>query len=211
MNLREILKFEKENIPEAQWKLEKFLIVFLAVLLGGAFIAFAIGLIVGFTTDGEGVYFLVPEFIWLGAVAVMCVLLFVKAPKVKAEIRAYYYEKLSTEFVVADYEEAKQKLTDNGVINDEGFIASEIAEWTAGEMIAFDSAEFTFIAYLWAGKLFLKVGPFELSADTYNFFRNNRDMIVNKKAFDLFCDDMKKFVELLVRYNDMAKIERKLG
>lgn len=211
MNLLEILKFEKENMPKAQWNLEKFLIYFIAVLLGGAILALIAGLIIGFTTDGEGVYFLIPVFVWVGITAIMCGVLIVKSKKAKAEMREFYCDKISAEFVAADCEEAKQKLIDGGIINDKGFIIPETAEWAADGLIPYGDAKFEFVAYVLSGALFLNVGPIALDADAYNFFRNNREMIVNKKVFDLFCDDKKKFVDLLVRYNSAAKIEQKLG
>lgn len=213
MKIRDILRFEKENMPDFQWKFEKFLFFYIVVLIGGGLLALISGLIIGFAVNEEGIYCFIPEFVWFAVLAAATVLLVVKSKKVKIGLCSYYYDKLSSEFYTLDFSEAKSNLANDNIINDVGFIVDGDLSIEDG-VIPFVQAKFVFNPYIWAGKIFLSIDGLpidELDNNLYNFFRNNRDMIVNRKIFDLFCDDLITFVDMLVRYNSIAKIEKKLN
>lgn len=217
MRLKETLKFEKENMPDFQWRFEKFLLAFLAVLLGGALFTLAISLLLGFLLDDRIIY-LIPLFVWAGAVAAMIVALVIKARRVKAKLRVYYTEKIQKEFFEMDYGEAKQKLiADKRITENEFIIDTESPFGGEYETLPFDRAEVIFIPYFRSGtilwNLAIKNEVDWVLVDVmdnayYNFLRNNPKLVKNEKVFQLFCNDKAEFIRLLVRYNDPARIEK---
>ncbi len=224
------MQYEKEVMPSYQWKLEKFLLVYLIVLIGGAIVALVGGLLIGFLITDEGVICFIPEFVWMGVVAVMSVVLVVKARHVKIQLRVDIAEKLTSEFYAVDYQEAKRKLIEQNIITDEGFInnndesyetlifpCDDVKDGIECKIIPFEKAKIIFDATCLNGKPLLNVYV-QCEQDSweypcfdnyfYNFLINNPNLISNKKVFELFRDDKQKFARLLVRYNDVTKIEK---
>lgn len=232
MKFREILQHEKENMPSYQWKFNKFLWAYIIVLLGGALVALVSGLLIGFLITDEGVWCFIPEFVWFGAIAVMSVVLVVKSRRVKEQLCGDIAKKLTNEFYAIDYQEAKQKLIEQNIITEEGFVNNnahsyvtlivpfeEIKDGVEPKIIPFEKVSVVFNANYYSGKLFL--GAFvqcekdslafpEIDNSFYNFLINNVDLISNKKVFALFCDDKEKFVRLIMRYKFAFQLEKVL-
>ena len=216
MKLKEVLKFEKENMPDFQWKFEKFLFAFLAVWLGGALLALCAALIIGAVSGEDGVWY-VPVIIWACALAGMLITLIIKSKKVKPKLIRYHTDNLLREFYDLDYSEARQKMLDGGKITEEGFIVS--VEDGKSEIIPFDEVKIAFEPRFWGGKLFLNIALADKNdrvfADCmdngyYNFLIRHTGLIVDKYLFELFDKDKEKFVKTLLRNNDAFKIETEL-
>lgn len=220
MKLNESLKFEKENMPSFQWKFEKFMFVFLAVLIGGALITLVVSLILGFLIGDNGVIYLIPLFVWVGAVAGMSIALIVVATRVKGKLRVYHAEKLQKEFFKIDGEEAEKRLIANKRITENEFILDEKSDFAGEyETLPFERAQVEFIPHFYGGRLLLNLAIRDeadwllvdvMDNDYCNFLSDHIGLVKNKKLFKLFCTDKAEFARLMVRYNDAAKIEKLL-
>lgn len=219
MKVKEVLKFEKENMPDFQWKYEKFLFAFLLIWLGGAILTLIASMIIGFVSGESGGLWYIPLIIWGSALFVTLVIFVIKTKKVRRKLIAFQTEKLSREFYITDYSKAKQKLLDKQKISADGLIieADDIFE---SSIIPFEQVRMLFNPRFWGGKLFLDFimqdasGRFvieELNNDFYNFLTHHSSFIVNLNLFQLFCEDKEKFVKLLLKYNNASKIEKKLS
>lgn len=220
MGFKETLKYEKENMPDFQWKFEKFIFAFLAVLLGGALLTLVASLMLGFLLDEDRVFYLIPLFAWAGAAMTMTVLLVVKAMRVKAKLRVYHAEKIEKEFFEIDYAEAKRKLIEAKRITDNEFIINAESPFEGEcETLPFERAEVIFIPYFRSGKILWNLAIKNevdwvlvdvMDNAYYNFLRNNPKLVKNEKVFQLFCNDKAEFIRMLVRYNDPVRIEKLL-
>ena len=162
MKFKEVLKFEKENMPDFQWKLEKFLFVFLVVWIGGAILTICACLAIELSSGEDGGLWYIPLIVWACAVFGMLIPLIIKSKKVRANLWRYHTEKLNREFYDIDYTEARQNLIDGGKMTEEGFIVTH--ENGTSEVIPFDDVEIAFNPHYWGGKIFM-----------YLVFQDNKD------------------------------------
>lgn len=218
MSFKGILQFEKENMPDFQWKLEKFMFAWLAVWLGGAILTLCACLAIGLLSGEDGGLWYIPLIVWGCAVAGMTVPLVILTKKVKANLWRYHVENLNKEFYDVDYSEARQKMLDGGKITEDGFIA-EYDDGTS-EVFPFDEVRVVFNPQFWGGKLFLHIVLIDkndrifvtdgMDNAYYNFLLRHSGLILDKNLFELFDRDRERFVKALLKKNDALKIEREL-
>lgn len=217
MKMKELLKFEKDNMPDFQWKYEKFLFVFLAIFFGGAVLALIAGLIIGFVF-GENAPWYIPLIVWGGALLGALITLVIKTKKLKAKLLCYHTEQLLRDFYELDYWEAKRNLFNRKKITEVGFI-SDPDDIFEVKIIPFEQVNILFYPHFFGGKLFIQFIVFDkidwvfidyLDNDFYNFLLHHSSFIKNEKLFHLFCEDKEKFTKALLKYNDASKIEKKL-
>lgn len=214
MRLKEMLQFEKENMPGFQWAYEKFLFVWLIVWLGGAIVTLLVSLPLGFFF-GESIITFIPLIVWGSVLAVTLILFVYKTIKLRKKLLFYHRDKLAQELFDIDSDEAG---TEERILTEEGVIV-EAEDPLDHMIIPFEEVEIEFNPHFWGGKLFLELiikhdGEW-LYIDTlnnayYNFLKKNTPRMQNKALFRLLCDDREKFVKLLLRYNNAAKIEKRL-
>ena len=217
MAFKEALKFEKENMPDFQWKFEKFVLAFVAVFLGGAILAIGASLLIDLVSGEKGALWCIPIVVW-GCVALgMLIPLVIMSKKVKRQLVRYHSDKLLQEFYDTDYSEARQKMFDSEKITEEGFVIS--SEDETNVTIPFDKVSIIFNPRFWGGKLFLEIVLIDKSGGVfidyldnsyYNFLIRHIHLIRNEPIFELFDKDKERFVKMLLRYNNAQKIERKL-
>ena len=217
MKFKEVLKFEKENMPDFQWRLEKFLFAFLAVCLGGGILMICACLAISLLSGEDGGLWYIPLIVWVCAVVGMTVPLVIKSKKVKAKLWRYHTDNLLKEFYDTDYAEARQKMLDDGKINEDGFIIP-VGDGK-NEIFPFDEVRIIFNPQFWGGKLFLQVvlvGKNDLTYvdgmdnTYYNFLIRHTGLIMNKNTFELFDKDKERFVKALLKNNDALRVERQL-
>lgn len=193
MNFKQVLQFEKENMPEFQWKYEKFLFVFLVIWLGGAVIALVCSMLVGFLIDG-GIVSYIPIMVWGVVLAVTLAIFVKKTVSVNKKLRVYHTEKLEEEF----------------------FLTVDAGEGRfTGKKLAFNP-------YFWGGKLFLAIVVIENGGDGEGYQIEEMDNALynelircggvdgNPKLFRLFCEDKGAFVKALLRYRNAFEAEKRL-
>lgn len=215
MHYREILYYERESMPSDKRELNKFLTVYAVIMLVCAIVAIICCLLIGFLVTSDGIVFYIPIYVLSGVLVAMSVVSVVKYIGIKAKFCVYVAEKLKSEYYAIDYQEAKQELIRQKIITEDGFVNTFCGKIDSA-VIPFEKVKIDFSALFTCGVLPIEaiVNYNNMSTITvidnyyYNFLINNTDLISNKKVFALFCDDKEKFVKLLARYNDVAKMEK---
>lgn len=214
MRLKEALRFEKENMPDFHWKYEKFLFVFLVIWLGGAIITLIITLPLGFRY-GESVITFIPLIVWGSVLAVTLIPFVYKTVKLRKRLLLYHSDMLAQALYDSDDNEDE---TEEQVLTEAGVIV-ETDDPFDKKIIPLEDIEIEFNPRFWGGKLFLELiikheGDWlyidTLNNANYNFLKKHTQPVQNKALFRLLCDDREKFVRLLLRYNNAAKIEKRL-
>ena len=230
MKIKELLKYEKDNMPDFQWKFEKFLGIFILIWLGGAILALIAGLIISFLTKGQILFAFIPFIIWVCSLLIGCVILIFKSINVKRQLIAYYFENIEFEYRVIDYDEAKQKLIEEQRITQSGIIVDkknffdqdyfdEQMQSDGTKIVPFEKIKVIFNPRFFVGKLVFEIVFMEeyewaivdnLDSYLYSYLLNNKSLIENKKVFDLFCENKDRFIRELLKYNNALKMEQKL-
>ena len=219
MSFKKALEFEKENMPDFQWKLEKFMFAYMAVFLGGGILMICACLVMSLLSGEDGGLWYIPLIVWACPAIGMTIPLFIMSKKVKAKLWRYHVENLNKEFYDIDYAEARQNLIDNGKITEEGFVwVDEDSGKT--QILPFDEARVVFNPEFWGGKLFMYIVVLDkndrvfvgngMDNAYYNFLLRHSGLIIDKNLFALFDKDRERFVKALLKTNNALKLESKL-
>lgn len=217
MRLKKVLDYEENSLPREKRELTKFFEVCAGFLLVCGIIAFVVWIALDLYFTVVTLTQWVPIIVLCGICFIVGIAFIIKFVKVKAKLSIYLAEKLASDFYPKDYLEAKQSLIEQKVITENGFVNTRY-DRTDNSVIPFEKVEIIFSAAIICGVLLIEAAVRFDGVSTnsvidnafYNFLINNPDLITNKKSFDLFCTDKLKFAKLLVRYNNIAKIEQKL-
>ena len=218
---KEVAKFEKEHMPEYQYKfLYHGVMPGLIFVLGGAFVC--AGFVVLGAVFDIMLLGLIPLCIWVAGTFTLLALLLIKGKKISKRLIDDRAEELERNFAPIDYEKAKEKLAKENIISDGKLILENDDDPSAAcDSIALEDCIIMFFCFTRSGAFYYRL-EFDRKSDgrgleimdidknIYTYFAQNSHLIMNNKLFRLFVEDKKEFMRLLLKYNDASKMEAKM-
>lgn len=187
--IKEIVMFEKENMPDYQYKFNYyFLFPFILVFLGGPIIALSISIPLGIANSE---YYLLPVIIWAIILFTMLLILIPYGRSVQKRVVEDQVEKINKILTTVDYDLALKTLNDRGVCNQEGFFTVD------KDVIPFEQLKYMFVAQYWGGKTFLSlvIHSDRYPNDTFLDIDNNVFMLIKSKKLKVENQEMMRFME----------------
>jgi hypothetical protein len=187
--IKEIVKFEKENMPDYQYKFNYyFLFPFILVFLGGPIIALSISIPLGIANSE---YHLLPIIIWAIILFTMLLILIPYGRSIQKRVVEDQVEKINKILTTVDYDLALKTLNDRGVCNQEGFFTVE------KDVIPFEQLNYMFVAQYWGGKTFLSlvIHSDRYPNDTFLEIDNNVFTLIKSKKLKVENQEMIRFME----------------
>ena len=209
---KQIVQFEKENMPEYQYRfLYKRVLPGFFFVLGGAIFVLALGMILDYCTDFKYLPF-IPLFIWAITTFVLLALYVIYGKKYTNRLISEKALEFDENYNVVETQEAVGFLEQQGMIVDDCVIVN-------GEQIRLDDCFIVFRCRTLSGVYHFVFSIYSkqdgkqlivLFADKYlcSYFNQAKSSIKNRRLFELFLSDKRKFMKLLLRYNDEVKMEK---
>lgn len=210
--MKKIIQFEKENMPEYQYRfLYKRVLPGFFFILGGAIFVLAWGIIWDYCTDFKIIPF-IPLVIWAITTFVILVLYVIYGKKYTHRLICEKALEFEEKYNVVDIQEAVCFLEQQGSIVENCIVAD-------GNKISLDDCLTIFHCKTISGVYCFAFGFYSkhngeqlevLTADKYlcSYFKASKSPVVNRGLFELFLSDKTKFMKLLLQYNDEVKMEK---
>ena len=199
-------------MPEYQYRfLYKRVLPGFFFVLGGAIFVLLIGIILDYCTDFKILPF-IPLLIWGITTLVLLVLYVIYGKKYTNRLISEKALEFDSKYHVVETQEAVDFLEQQGMIVDACIIAN-------GQHIRLEDCFVVFHCKTVSGVYYFAFGFYSkhnneqlevLTADKYlcSYFKQYNCSIINRKLFELFLSDKRKFMQLLLQYNDEAKMEK---
>ena len=212
--LKQIVQFEKENMPDYQYRfLYKRVMPGFFFVIGGAIFVAVLGVVLSFCTDSEILPF-IPEIIWALTTFVLLVLYVIYSKKYTNRLICDKASEFEETYNLVETQEAVDFLKQQGVIVEDSFVVDE-------NQISLNDCFIVFHCKTISGAYYFAFGFYRkhdgyplgvLTADKYlcSYFKQYESSVINRKLFKLFLCDKIKFMKLLLQYNDEAKMERNI-
>lgn len=217
MKLKEILKNERENLPDYCLKYNRTVVIPFAVLfIAGPLIVLAVSIPLGIKYE-EHILTFVPLIAWTAVLAVFTALYAVIGKRVKKRLIEDRAAELEETFKDIPLDEAAEILKKDRVINDNGFICAD-KEGFGETAVPFGEACFAFGFYVEYTKIILNIAVgrngseevsavFALDGTLYNFLIKKGFDLSGNYVFDLLISDKKKFAEMLLNRKNKYFVE----
>ena len=209
--LKETLAFEKENMPEYQYRfLYKRVMPGFFFVLGGAIVVLILGMILDLVAELTVLSF-IPLALWGATTLVLLVLFVIYGKKTTARLIGDKAKAFEKEYALLDYGEAAETLAEKGMISEDRLI------WEDGVLSLEDCSVYFNCrtvggAYILALLFYRSDGElicaYPLDGALCTYFNRHKARIVNGKLFSLFLEEKAEFMRLLLRYNDPEKMEK---
>jgi hypothetical protein len=186
---KDIVKFEKENMPDYQYKFSYyFLFPFILVFIVGPIIAASISIPMGIANSE---YYLLPVIIWAIILFTMLLILIPYGKSVQKRVVEDQVEKINKILITIDYDFAIKTLNDKGVCNQEGFFTVD------KDVIPFEQLRYMFVAQYWGGKTFLSlvIHSDRYPNDSFLDIDNNVFTVIKSKKLKVENLEMIRFME----------------
>ena len=209
---KQIVQFEKENMPEYQYRfLYKRVLPGFFFVLGGAIFVLTIGMILDYCTDFKILPF-IPLCIWGITTFVLLVLYVIYGKKYTNRLISEKALEFDSKYSVVEIQEAVNFLEQQGTIVGDCIIVS-------GERIRLENCLVVFHCKTVSGVYHFAFGFYSkhnakqlevLTADKYlcSYFKQFENSVINRILFELFLYDKRKFMKLFLKYNDEVKMEK---
>lgn len=208
--LKEIVKFEKENMPDYQYKFSYyFLFSFAFVFIIGPIIAASISIPMGIANSE---YYLLPVIIWAIILFGMLLILIPYGKSVHRRVIEDQVEKINKILITIDYDAAIKSLCDKEVCNQEGFFTVD------NDQIPFDQLRFNFVAQYWGGKTFLSLvihsdrypndSFLDIDSNVFTLIKSKKLNIENQEMFKFMETNPKTFVSKLVKRGSTMRFKK---
>jgi len=211
--LKDIVKFEKENMPSYQYNfLYKRLLPGFFYVIGGALFSIILAIILFFTTESD-IIPIIPVIVWGVSVIPLLILFVIHSRKKSNRLLVDKTNEFENKYEIIEYKKAIEKLENNMLIKanvlhfDNGSVALEdclvyfYAKTLSGaysfSLLFYKKEEFVNDAFL----------SLDLDKNLMTYFIKNINLVYNQEAFLLFANDKKEFMQLLYKYNDPKKID----
>ena len=199
-------------MPDYQYRFlyKRVLPGFFFILLGAIFVS-AWGIIFDLCTDFQILPF-IPLIIWVLTTFVLLVLYVVYGRKYTNRLICDKAEEFEEKYNLVERQEAVSFLEQQGLIVDNSVVVN-------GKQICLDDCLIVFHCKTLSGVYYFAFGVYSkqsgeelivLSADKYlcSYFNQATSAIMNWRLFALFLSNKRKFIKLLLRYNDEVKMEK---
>ena len=199
-------------MPEYQYRFlyKRVLPGFFYILLGAIFVL-AWGIIFDLCTDFQILPF-IPLIIWVLTTLVLLVLYVVYGRKYTNRLICDKAEEFEEKYNVVERQEAVGFLEQQGLIVDNSIVVNEKPICLDDCLIVFHCKTLSGVYYFAFGFYSKRDGEqlTVLPADKYlcSYFNQAQSSIKNRRLFELFLSDKRKFMKLLLRYNDEVKMEK---
>lgn len=210
---KEIVKFEKENMPSYQYDfLYKRLLPGMIYVVGGALVVIILSIVLFFSTESN-IIPIIPIIVWVISVIPLLVLFVIHSKKMSLRLLQDKSNEFEKKYKAIDYKKAIAKLEDKLLIKDNTLYYDE-ESIKLEDCIVYFYAKTLSGAYSFSLLFYKKEEPIndaililDLDNSLITYFANNTYLIYNQSAFLLFANDKKEFLRLLLKYNDHKKID----
>ena len=211
--IKEIVKFEKENMPSYQYDfLYKRLLPGMFYVVGGALVVVILAIILFVTTESE-IISIIPAILWGISVIPLLVLFVIHAKKMSLRLLQDKSNEFEKKYKIIDYKKASEKLEDKMLIKNNILYYDDMSI-KLEECLVFFYAKTLSGDYSFSLLLYKKDEPnsdailiLDLDSSLMTYFVNNTHLVYNQAAFLLFANDKKEFLRLLFKYNNQKKID----
>lgn len=216
---KEAMRFEKENMPEYQYKfLYRGVLPGLIFILGGALIC--TGLVIIGAVLEIMLLGVIPVCIYACVTVILLILLVVNSKMVSKRLIDDKTEEFEKFYSSTDYEMAMDALATENIIVDGKLISYDEKEpFCAQSSFKLEDCDIIFFCRTMSGKywlmfLFYKkdsyedIAEFDMDQNLYTYFAHNPHLIKNNVLFRLFVENKREFVKLMLKYNDPRKMEK---
>lgn len=210
---KEIVKFEKENMPSYQYDfLYKRLLPGMIYVVGGALVVIILSIVLFFTTESN-IIPIIPIIVWGISVIPLLVLFIIHSKKMSLRLLQDKSNEFEKKYKAIDYKKAIAKLEDKLLIKDNTLYYDEESIKLEDCIVYFYAKTFSG-AYSFSLLFYKKEEPIsdallvlDLDNNLITYFVNNIYLVYNQTAFSLFANDKKEFLRILFKYNDQKKID----
>jgi len=207
---KDIVKFEKENMPEYQYKFNYyFLFPFVFVFIIGPIIAASISIPLGIA---NAQYYLLPVIIWAIILFGMLLILIPYGKSVQKRVIEDQVEKINKTLITIDYDVAIKALNDKEVCNQEGFFTVD------NDLIPFEQLRYMFIAQYWGGKTFLSLvihsdrypndSFLDIDSNVFTLIKSKKLNIENQEVIKFMETNPKTFMSKLVKRGSTMRFKK---
>lgn len=198
---KDIVKFEKENMPDYQYKFNYYILFpFAFVFIVGPIIASSISIPLGITNSE---YYLLPVIIWAIILFGMLMIIIPYGKSVHRRVIEDQVEKINKTLIMIDYDVAIKTLSDMDICNQEGFFTVD------NDQIPFEQLRFMFVAQYWGGKTFLSLvihsdrypndSFLDIDSNVFTLIKFKKLNIENQEMIKFMETDPKAFISKLVK------------
>ena len=211
--IKEIVKFEKENMPSYQYAfLYKRLLPGMFYVVGGALIVVILAIILFVTTESE-IISIIPAILWGISVIPLLILFVIHSKKMSLRLLQDKSNEFEKKYKTIDYKKATEKLEDKMLIKDKTLYYDGI-NISLEDCLVYFHAKTLSGAYSFSLLFYKKEEPIndaililDIDNSLITYFVNNIYLVYNQAAFSLFANDKKEFLRILLKYNDQKKID----
>ena len=211
--LKDIVKFEKENMPSYQYNfLYKRLLPGMIYVVGGALVVIILAIILFFTTESE-IIPIIPVIVWGISVIPLLVLFAIHSKKMSLRLLQDKSNEFEKKYNIIDYKKATEKLEDKMIIRGNTLYYDDMSI-SLEDCLVYFYAKTLSSAYSFSLLFYNKEEPIndvililDLDNSLMTYFVNNIYLVYNQDSFLLFANDKKKYLRLLFKYNDQKKID----
>ena len=211
--LKNIVKFEKENMPSYQYDfLYKRLLPGMSYVVGGALVVIILAIILFFTTESE-IIPIIPVIVWGISVIPLLVLFVIHSKKISLRLLQDKSNEFEKKYKIIDYKKASENLEDKMLIKDNTLYYDDMSISLEDCLVYFNAKTLSGV-YSFSLLFYKKEEPIndaililDLDSSVMTYFVKNTYLVYNQSAFLLFANDKKEFLRILLKYNDQKKID----
>jgi hypothetical protein len=208
--IKEAAKFEKENMPDYQYKFNYlFLLPFAFVFTVGPIIAVAFAIPMGLS---DSKYYMLPVIIWATILFTMLGILIPYGRYVTKRVIDDQVRILDKNLILVDLNEALLRLEEKNICNLEGFFTVD------KDVIQFDELKYMFFAQYWGGKTFLSLvihsekyendSFIDIDCDVYTLIKSKKLLVENSDVFSFLENNRREFMAKLVKRSSTIKLKQ---
>ncbi len=210
--LQQTLQLEKENMPDYQYRfLYKRVMPGFFYILGGAIFVLVLGIVLDFCTDLKILPY-IPLIIWMITTFILLVLFIIYGKKNTNRLICEKTAEFEKQYHLIARENAIKILEKNRIIINNCLILE-------ADCIPLDDCLIVFHCKTISGVYNFGLGFYSkhnghilsylaLDNAVCSYFNQGENVVVNDRLFSLFLLDKRKFMQLLLRYNDEVKMEK---
>ena len=211
--LKNIVKFEKENMPSYQYNfLYKRFLPGMIYVIGGALVVIILSIILFFTTESE-IIPIIPVIVWGISVIPLLVLFVIYPKKISHRLLQDKTIEFEKKYKTIDYKKASEKLEDRMLIKNNTLYYGDMSINLEDCLVYFYAKTLSGV-YSFSLLFYKKEDPIndaililDLDNSLMTYFIKNTYLVYNQSAFLLFANDKKEFLRILLKYNDQKKID----
>ena len=209
---KKVVQFEKEHMPEYQYRfLYKRVLPSFFYILGGAVFVLVWGMVFDFCTNLKVVPY-IPLIIWMITTFVLLVLFIIYGKKNTNRLICEKTAEFEKQYHLIARETAIELLEKNRIIINNCLILEADCIPLDDCLIIFHCKTISGVYYFGLGFYSKHNGDnlayLELDNAVCSYFNQGENAVVNDRLFSLFLFDKRKFMQLLLRYNDEVKMEK---